>query len=77
VVPEQGQPVGFVPAFSFGQGQEDLALFTAAVLRQVPVHGGFGAFIGQVLAPPLNVRRRWLDRYGLGRLGIGLGVLRH
>ncbi|MDQ0665592.1 hypothetical protein QFZ35_004090 [Arthrobacter ulcerisalmonis] len=82
VVAQQGQPVGFVPAFGLGQGQEDVPFLALAVLGQVTVDGGFSTLVGQVLAPPFDVRRRGLALRGVGGLRgrgmrIGLGVLRH
>ena len=34
-----------------GQCQQDLALLTGASTGQVPVHGGFGSLVRQVLTP--------------------------
>lgn len=46
-----------VTAFRFGEGQQDVPLFTDAVLRKIAVDGCLGAFIRQVLAPPADVGR--------------------
>ena len=51
VVAEQGQPVLLVAALGGGQCQQDVALLAGAPTGQVPVDGGFGALVGQVLAP--------------------------
>ena len=56
VLAEQLEPVGLVAALGFGQCEQDVALFAAAVLGQVTVDGGFGPFVGEVLAPALDVR---------------------
>ena len=56
VLAQQLQPVGLVAAFGFGEGQKDGALFAGAVLGEVTVDGSLGAFVGEVLAPALDVR---------------------
>ena len=58
VVAEQGQPVLLVAALGGGQCQQDVALLAGAPTGQVPVHGGFGALVGQVLAPPPKISWR-------------------
>ena len=56
VLAEQLQPVRLMAALGLGQGQQDGALLAGAVLREVPVDGGLGTFVGEVLAPALDVR---------------------
>ena len=57
--------MGFVAAFGLGKGQQDVPFLTAAVLRQIPVDSGLRTFIGEVLAPPLDIRRAgWDDGAG-------------
>ena len=51
LVPEQVQPVLLVASFSFCDREQNVAFLAGASLRQMPIHRGFGAFIGQVLAP--------------------------
>jgi hypothetical protein len=51
LVPEQVLPVLLMASFSFCDREQNVAFLARASLRQVPIHRGFGAFIGQVLAP--------------------------
>ena len=51
IVTEQGQPVLLVAGLRGGQRQQDLALLAGASTGQVPVHGGFGPLVRQVLTP--------------------------
>ena len=73
VLTEELEPVCLVPAFGFGQGQQDVALFTLAVLCQIAVDGGLCAFVRQVLAPPAEVGRGGLAGFR-GRCGGWLGL---
>ncbi len=73
VVAEQLEPVRLVAAFGLGQGQQDGAFFAVAVLGEVAVDGGFGAFVGEVLAPALDVRRGRAAA-GLRRRGCGVAA---
>ncbi|MNI93924.1 hypothetical protein D3C73_1519460 [compost metagenome] len=50
--------MGLVPAFGLGQSEQDLAFFAVAPLGKLPVDGGLGTLIGQILAPPADVRVR-------------------
>ena len=50
--------MGFVPAFGLGQGQEDFAFFAVPALGELPVYGGFGPLVRQVLPPAPDVRGR-------------------
>ena len=58
--------MGLVAAFCFGEGQQDVPLFALAVLGQIAVDGGFGAFVREVLAPPADVGRCGLRCGGFG-----------
>jgi hypothetical protein len=70
--------MGLVAAFGFGQGQQDLALFTLTVLGEIAVDGGFCAFVRQVLAPPADVGRCGDGLVGFRSRGLaGIEVLRH
>ena len=66
VLAQQLEPVRLVAALGFGQCEQDGALFAGAVLGQVTVDGGLGPFVGEVLAPALDVR-------GGGRPGRDVG----
>ena len=84
--------MGLVPSFGFCKGEKDVSLLAQPVLREVPVDSGFGAFIGQVLAPAPDVRRSGLGicrlacraairrsrirRNRIGGRGTGLGRIR-
>jgi hypothetical protein len=72
--------------FCFRQGKQDRALFTVPALCEIPVHGGLGALIRQVLAPAPDIRSARLRfvggilagrRFADGVLMAGFGVLRH
>jgi hypothetical protein len=77
VVAEQLEPVCFVSALRRGQRQQNGAFFAGAVLRQVPVYGGFCPLVGQVLAPALDVCRV-RGGAGVGLAGsVRFGVLGH
>jgi hypothetical protein len=58
VVTEQGQPVLLVAGLRGSQCQQDLALLTGASTGQVPVHGGFGSLVRQVLTPTPKIGGR-------------------
>ena len=73
VLAEQLQPVGLVAALGLGQGQQDVAFLAAAVLRQVAVDAGLGAFVGEVLPPALDVRRRGGGAAGGAAAGCAAG----
>ena len=91
--PSSCEPVRLVASLGLGQGQQDVAFLAAAVLREVAVDGGLGAFVGEVLAPALDVRavasagksagrprglRRPSRRGPWSAMGrVRLGVLRH
>ena len=71
LIAEQLEPVRLVAAFGLGQGEQDGAFFAAAVLGQVAVDGRFGPFIGEILAPALDVRgARVLRRALRGGCGV-------
>jgi hypothetical protein len=58
VIPQQGEPVRLVAAFSLGEGEQDVAFLAQPVLGKIAVDGGFRPFVREVLAPPLDVRSR-------------------
>jgi hypothetical protein len=75
---QKAEPVFLVPALCFGECKQDVPLFALPVLREVPVDGGLGAFVGEVLAPAADIRRRGLCLIpGWGVVMVGMGVLRH
>jgi hypothetical protein len=57
---QEPEPVGLVPSLGFGQCKQNVAFFALAVLGQIPVDGGLGPFIGEVLAPAPDVSVRGL-----------------
>jgi hypothetical protein len=69
VVAEEPEPVGFVASLGLGEGKEDVPFLAAAVLGEVAVDAGLGAFVGEVLAPPLNVGRAGAGPCGSGCCG--------
>jgi hypothetical protein len=78
VFAEQVAPVLFVPAFGFGQFQQDGSFFAVAAAGQVPVDGRFGTFVGQIPAPKSDVRLdggAWLDWAGPSREGLMVALL--
>ena len=56
VFAQQLEPVRLMAPLGFGQGEQDGTLLAAAVLRKIAVDGGLGAFVGEILAPALDVR---------------------
>jgi hypothetical protein len=46
-----------VARFRGGQRQQDFTLLAGASTGQVPVHGGFGPLVGQVLTPTPKISR--------------------
>jgi hypothetical protein len=89
VIAQEPEPVGFVSSLGLGKGQQDIPFLTAAVLGQVPVDGSLGTFIGEVLAPSLDVGGAGggdragrsgccvLDVGGTGLVPVRFSVLRH
>src|SRR5699024_11336113 len=72
VLPQPGAPIGLVPGLRFSQAQQDLALLTCLLARQLAVHGPLRALVGEV-APPrgdllLGRLLHWLLSRQLGRL---------
>jgi hypothetical protein len=59
VIAEERDPVRLVAGLGVGEGEQDLALLAAAASGEVAVHGGFGALVGQVLAPSADGRGCW------------------
>jgi hypothetical protein len=57
---QQPPPVGLVASLRFRQGKKDVPLFALAGLGQIAVNGGLSPFVGEVLAPAPDVRRRGL-----------------
>jgi hypothetical protein len=75
---EKAEPVFLVPALCFSECKQDIPLFALPVLRKVPVDSGLGAFVGQILPPPADIRRRGLGLFpGRAVVMLGMGVLRH
>ena len=74
VLAQQLEPVGLVAPLGLGQCEQDGALLAAAVLGKIAVDGRLGAFIGEVLAPALDVRGRWVGRRELGVEGVEAGA---
>ena len=52
IIAEQRQPMGLVPTLGLGEREKDLTLLAGLPFREVPVDGGFGALVGEVLPPP-------------------------
>jgi hypothetical protein len=57
MIAEQVQPMLLVASFGVCQREQDVAFLAGPALGQVPVHTGFGAFIGQVLTPATQISR--------------------
>ena len=70
VVAQARQPILLVATLRLLKLQEDRALLARSALGQVAVGAGLHAFLGQVLAPALNLRARRL-------LGVELWVCAH
>ena len=59
-VAQARQPILLVAALRLLKLQEDRALLARSALGQVAVGASLHALLGQVLAPALNLRARWL-----------------
>src|SRR5262249_54780560 len=71
LIAKQVQPVLLVASLGICYCQQNVPCLGGSSLSQVPVHGGFGAFVGQGLAPATQIPRArtyWL------RLSFGVHV---